>query len=37
MVELDPMTSPFTLLQKEEVPFELKLVGISKKRILNKA
>jgi len=29
----EPTTSPSTLLQREEVPFELKLIGIANHRI----
>jgi hypothetical protein len=28
LMGLEPMTSPFTLLQREAVEFELKLIGI---------
>jgi hypothetical protein len=28
LVGLEPMVSPSTLLQREEVPFELKLIGL---------
>lgn len=33
-VSLESMTSPSTLLQKEEVPFELKLIGALSRRVL---
>jgi hypothetical protein len=35
-VGLEPMTSPSTLRQRKEVPFELKLIGINYKNKKNK-